>query len=226
MALMTVSVNPLRCVDIDLPQPGAAVPTADRLLEYLFAPDAERTIDGFVYRYRELLSNAPVAQLAPAESTILQKLVWPLKQAIGSYCLGDYLAVIALCGLVGEMAAMLLWDISGGPNRPPDEKVHGLLRAESFERAGQEARVDVLKSLGVIDSKTKSEFSTMKNLRREYLHFLSKPHETLHADARKSFVAATNVMAFVLGVSFPSPGVIAFRPELMAYLQAKGATEG
>jgi hypothetical protein len=63
---MTVSVNPLTCLDIDRPQSGAAARTTDRLLEYLFAPEPERTIDGFVRRYRDLLSDDAVAQLAPA----------------------------------------------------------------------------------------------------------------------------------------------------------------
>lgn len=68
-----------------------------------------------------------MSKIAPAQSTILQKLVSPLKQAIGNSCLGDSLAVIALCGLVAEMAAVLLWEISVGPDRAHDEEVQRLL---------------------------------------------------------------------------------------------------
>ncbi len=226
MPQMVVSVNPLRCLDIDLPQPGAPAPSADRLLDYLFAPQAERTIEGFVRRYRELLSGVAVSQLAPGESTILRKLVAPLKQAIGNYCLGDYLAVIALCGHVAEMAAILLWEISEWPNRPAGEEVQKMLRGESFENADQSRRVDVLRFLGVIDSKTKGDFSAIRIARGTYLHILSASHDAIATDARKAFVAAANIMTSVLGVSYPSPGVIAFRPELMAYLNSKGLVEG
>ena len=48
----------------------------------------------------------------PAEPTLLEKLVWPLRHAKGSYALGTHLGCIALCGMVGEMVAILLWDIS------------------------------------------------------------------------------------------------------------------
>lgn len=50
MPLMTVSVNPLTCIEIDLARPGTAGPCADRLLAYLVAPETERTIDAFVRR--------------------------------------------------------------------------------------------------------------------------------------------------------------------------------
>lgn len=227
MPHMLVSLNPLRCLDIDLAQPDTSAPSCDRLLDYLFAPESERTRDAFVRRYRKLLSGAAVSQLAPFESKIMQKLVWPLKQAIASFCLGDYLGVVALCGFVGEMTAILLWEISGGPNRPPDDRVQRLLGgAESFEKADQARRVEVLKFLRMIDSTTKGDFSAIRTTRREYLHYLSQSHEKLEVDARKAFAAATNVMAFLLDVSFPSPGVVSFRPELMAYLKARGTTEG
>lgn len=220
---VAVEVNPLRCLAIESPRPDAPVPTGDQLLDFLFAPDAERTIDAFVQRYREVLSGG-VTPIVPAEPKVLQKLVWPLKQAIGSYCLGNYLAAIALCGLVGEMTAMLLWEISGGASRV-DEDIRRILRAESFEEADQARRVDALKHAGVIDSAIKAEFSAIRTARKQHLHYLSTPNDRLDIDARKAFVATEKVMAFVLGFGVPNPGQLAFRPELMAYLKAKGVAD-
>lgn len=225
MPLMTVSVNPLTCIDIELPRPGAAAPTADRLLDYLFAADAERTIDAFVLRYRELLSGSSVPQFAPVEPTVLQKLVGPLKQAIAGYGLGDYLGVVALCGLVAEMAAMLLWDITNAAQRPRSVRAARLLGHQTFDQLGQEKRVGVLKEMGLIDSTTKAAFSTVRTIRRDYLHYLTMGHERIKDDARKAFVATNSIMMFVIGNEFHD-GQVVLRPELMAYLRQRGVVAG
>jgi hypothetical protein len=112
MPTMSAWINPLRCIPIDAPQPGGApTPDASELLDYLFAPEAERTAEAFAGRYRDVVSVAAAFPFAPAEPTLLQKLVWPLRHAIGSYCLADYLGCVALSGMVGEMVATLLWEI-------------------------------------------------------------------------------------------------------------------
>lgn len=42
MATMRAWINPLRCIPVDVPQPGdPPTPDAARLLDWLFAPDAE-----------------------------------------------------------------------------------------------------------------------------------------------------------------------------------------
>ena len=112
MPVFKVWVNPLMCPEIDLGPGEAANPTAEQMLDYLFAPELDRGCDAFVTRYREIAAVSAPLFVAPAEENILQKLVWPLRHAKGSYALGNYLGCIALCGMVGEMVAILLWDIS------------------------------------------------------------------------------------------------------------------
>jgi len=108
MPLLPEWINPLQCPEIDSQALGSAPPDAARLLDYLFAPEQDRTTGAFVLRYREIASVPGALPVAPSEPTILEKLVWPLRHAKGSYALANYLGCIALCGMVGGMVAVLL----------------------------------------------------------------------------------------------------------------------
>jgi hypothetical protein len=224
-------VNPLKCPEIDLlPHlPGGqpeVTPEADRLLDYLFAPEVDRSLAAFVARYREIAAVADPLPLVPAEPTILEKLVWPLRQAKGSYALGNYIGCIALCGMVGEMVAILLWDISkvALQGHPMTEPAQRAMFGSTFEKLGQERRVDVLRTLNLVDDAAKTAFDSVRNIRRKYLHFLSQTHAQVAPDARRAYEDALKVVAVVLGQSFVK-GAVSLRPDLMAYLTEKGIVQ-
>ena len=50
MSTVSISLNPLMCTAIEI---GGAPTGADRLLDFVMAPDVERTCEAFVCRYRE-----------------------------------------------------------------------------------------------------------------------------------------------------------------------------
>jgi hypothetical protein len=191
-------------------------------LQYLFAPDADSSVEAFVVRYREITPND--LPIAPHESTILGKLVWPLRHAKGSYALGNYLGCIALCGMVGEMVAILLWDICkvklGGPD-PATAKDQEDLFGRPFEKLGQERRVRVLRRLSLIEDEAQAVFDRLRHTRNRYLHFLSQPHDDVASDARRAFADALIVTHLVLGVKGLAGGAVTLRPELMSYLHEK-----
>jgi hypothetical protein len=218
-------INPLKCPEIDLPPHAAAggTPDAERLLDYLYAPEVDRSREAFVARYKEIAAVPDPLFVVPAEPTILEKLVWPLRHAKGSYALGDYLGSIALCGMVGEMVAILLWDISkvalqGHTMSEPEQRS---MLGSSYEKLGQERRVDVLHTLRLVDATTKASFDSLRTIRRKYLHFFSQTHAQVAPDARRAYQDALAVVAVVLGQSFQA-GAVVLRPELMAYLTEKG----
>jgi hypothetical protein len=221
-------INPLKCPELEiLPQlhkdKEPATPAADRLLDYLYAPEIDRRPEAFVARYLEIAAVPDPLAIVPAESTILEKLVWPLRHAKGSYALGNYLSSIALCGMVGEMVAILLWDISrvalqGHPMTDAEQRA---MFGSTFEKLGQERRVDVLHTLNLVDEPTKAAFDSLRAIRRRYLHFLSQAHAQLAPDARRAYEDALKVVAVVLGQKFDN-GKVVLRPELMQYLVDKG----
>jgi hypothetical protein len=224
-------INPLKCPEIDLlPQPSntqpSGPPPADRLLDYLYAPEVDRSREAFVARYKEIAAFADPVLIVPAEPTILTKLVWPLRQAKGSYALGNYVACIALCGMVGEMVAILLWEISkvALQGHPMLEAEQRSMFGSTFEKLGQERRVDILHTLNLVDDPTKAAFDSLRAVRRKYLHLLSQTHADVVPDARRSYEAALKVVAVVLGQTFKD-GAVVLRPDLMAYLAEKGIVQ-
>ena len=226
MPVLKAWVNPLKCPEIDFQSSGSGVPAADRLLDYLFAPELERGCEIFVVRYRELAAVTDPIPMAPAESTILEKLIWPIRQAKGSYALGNYLGCIALCGMVGEMVSILLWDISkvsfrGGVMTEEDQRA---ILGSTFERLGQERRIQVLRGLSLIDDNTKEAFDNLRTIRRKYLHLLSQPHAQVAPDAKQAYKDTLHVVAVVLGQTF-TDGAVVLRADLMAYLTEKGLVE-
>ena len=224
-------INPLKCPEIDLlPNvPGTEVgepPAPDRLLDYLYAPEVDRSPAAFVARYKEIATVPDPFPVVPAEPTILEKLVWPLRHAKGSYALGNYVGCIALCGMVGEMVAILLWDISKVvlQSQVMTEAQQRALFGSSFERLGQERRVDILHTLKLLDDPTKGAFDSLRAVRRKYLHLLSQTHAQVAPDARRAYEDALKVVAVVLGQTFKQ-GAVVLRPDLMAYLVEKGVAQ-
>jgi hypothetical protein len=94
----------------------------------------------------------------------------------------------------------------------------------TFEKLGQERRVDVLRTLNLVDDAAKTAFDSVRNIRRKYLHFLSQTHAQVAPDARRAYEDALKVVAVVLGQSFVK-GAVSLRPDLMAYLTEKGIVQ-
>lgn len=101
MSFFRAWVHTLTCLEVDPDPASTASPTAEQLLDYLFAPNLEKGSKAFVLRYREITTDDTLF-LAPAEPNILEKLVWPPRHAKSSYALGNHIGCIALCGMVGS----------------------------------------------------------------------------------------------------------------------------
>lgn len=145
MRLMNAWINPLAFLDVDGPpaptSPGQ--PTPEAVLGFICPPETSSDVAALVRRYKEIASEPVALAVVPAEQRILDKLVWPLRHAKASYMVGNYLAVIALAGMVAEMVALLRWEVAeislnGRPITAQDEKA---LFGTTFERLGQERRL-------------------------------------------------------------------------------------
>ncbi len=219
-------VNPLAFLEVD--EPWAGVRKGEVLLEhvlqFLCTPGSSNAVGDLVERYKRVSVENPRLFAAPAEERLLERLIWPLRQAKGSFMLGNYLGTISLCGMVAEMAAILLFDLGKVQlNRTPlDEGKQRALFGSRFEKLGQERRVEVLAAYGMIDQPLRAAFDLIRTRRRRYLHLWSADHASLESDAIECFKAAVLVVVRALGLSVDN-GKLILRREVLEYLAQHNA---
>ena len=224
-------INPLAFLEADEPWASSTQekPTSDAVLRFL-CPAEERfdfDIGRLLSRYRQISSEPVRLFVAPAEQRILDKLIWPLRNAKSSFMVGNYLATISLSGMVAEMVAILLWEITdsqinGRTMTTKDEKT---LFGNEFEKLGQERRVLVLSAYGVIDDTTKSNFDKIREVRRNYLHLWSKDHDRIPSDGIQCFHAAVALVVTAIGQGIQE-GRFVLNPRLMQYLDRRSNSQG
>ena len=180
---MMAYVNPLAFLEID--EPWASVIKSDLTLEgvlrYLTLPDLESNLESIVQRYKQISIENPRVSISPDNSNILKKIIWPLKQAKGSYILGNYIGTISLCGFVSEMIALMVFDITDKKinNQDLDKVLQRELFGSEFEKLGQDRRIEILKVYGIISKETYKLYKEIKDIRRKYIHFWSSKLEGL-----------------------------------------------
>jgi len=181
--LIEVFLNPLQFLEID--EPWAAFqkegPSLEAVLGFICTPGIGSDLKNIIKRYREISVEKTRLFAAPHEQRILDKLVWPLRNAKAAYMCGNYLGTIALCGMVAEMVAMLLFEITHFHlnNRPMSEKDQISVFGRKFEKLGQDRRVQILSAYGVINKNLEDAFEGIRKIRNRYLHLWSQDHEQL-----------------------------------------------
>lgn len=218
-------VNPLAFLEVD--QPWAQINkepiTFESIIKYICTPGLKSDLQSLIDRYKEISLEPARLSIAPVENRILTKLVWPLRQAKACYMTGNYLGTIALCGMVAEMVAILLFDISdlaiNGKKLTKEDEI-GFWGSE-FEKLNQERRVSILRTYNLIDDQIKSSFNLIRTKRRGYLHISSQDHSTLASDAVEVFKAASTVVIKAIGQDIDN-GKILLNPALIRYLEKEG----
>lgn len=214
-------INPLAFLEVDLPWASlnGAKPTLESVLRYLCPLGEDFAIEKLLDRYREISTEPVRLFFAPAERRVLDKLIWPLRNAKASYMVGNYLGTISVAGMVAEMVAMLIWEmaethINGRRMSKAEEE---LLFGRDFEKLGQERRVSVLSAYGLIDGETKSNFEKIRQIRRQYLHLWSQDHDQLPTDGVQSFLASVSLVLTAIGQDVRE-GRFILSPGLARYL--------
>jgi len=178
-------------------------------------------LEKYVAAYAEITGQEPMSQIfiAPFEPLVMEKLIWPLRQAKANYVAGNYVATIALCGLVGEMVTILLMEmhlqrtLSGA----------ALEKAiASFEEAGQAARINKLTKAQAVTAPQTSRLSLIREKRNKYLHAFSRPHDDPKKDARTLFVAAAKMVAeTITAPPVFREGKLVLNPHFTEYLRKR-----
>ncbi len=218
-------INPLQLIELDKPwsDPANNDVTTEEILNFICTPGEDNSVKDLIGRYKEISQEKKRLSIAPAEERILEKLVWPLRHAKADYMVGNYLGTISLSGMVAEMVAILWFELSEISFNKKilrnNEQKH--IFGREFEKLGQQRRVEILHSFNVISDEIKTDFDTIRTLRRKYLHLWSQDHDRIPKDASKSFFSAVSIVVEVIGQDFRN-GMVLINPKLVKYLEKKG----
>ena len=193
-------------------------------MRFLCTPGLNPAVNSIAERYDEITSKEERQFWAgPDEPRILNKIVWPLRHAKAGYLVGNYLGSIALCGVVAEMLAILLFEMSEVNVRkdPMSVEQERRLFGYKFESLGQKRRVEVLLGLGSIDEPLAKMFDEIRRIRRRHLHIFSESHESLPEDSILAYTTAVSLVVTVIGQDVTNGG-ITYKPEMARYLAEKG----
>lgn len=218
-------VNPFEFLPERLAAMGGASceVTLESVLEFLCTPGLDSDVMALIGRYREIRSQSDPPAVVPNEEDIVRRLVWPLRQAMAAYMLGNYLGTIALCGMVSEMVAIMIFEIAepeiNGSTMGSNEQER--LFGSTFEKLNQHRRVSILYAYGLIDDALKTSFDRIRTTRRQYLHLWSKGHDGLPGDAVTCYHDAQTILNSVLAGPVRD-GHVVLNSRLIRYLRAKG----
>lgn len=201
-----------------LDSPESPRPGTQDLLRFLNDPSKPLTPEHFLEGYEiisEYENSLPVDHV-PDSPQILTKLVWPLRHAKASFMLGNHLGAIALCGMIGEMVAILCWEMEEFQPR-----TRYRISLPEFERKGQQGRVYELSKAGIINPMLEQWFDKIRETRREHLHFFSKSPPNTPADALICYRIACGLVSWIIGCRAGAPAG-QLNPGLLEWLDRKG----
>ncbi|MFH1538383.1 MAG: hypothetical protein ABIH66_05450 [bacterium] len=176
----------------------------------------------------EVSSNDYEMSFVPPQQPVIDKIVLPLFSAKTNYCLANYLACIAMCGLACEMTIIFIYDLIHAQCDMKliekfiskfgdyEEWNHGrriknLKKLKNqYKSFGKELKrelklfFELLNKYPILDNS-----KTVMDLRRKYLHFISADHGNLKADALETYNATFQLVksAVALELHIGSAGV-------------------
>jgi len=221
--MIEAQINPLIFWGLDEPILNPIDLDYESFVKYACNPNLDVSIDELSKRYKQICSKEKRLSIVPNEKRIMNKMIWPLKYAKSNYIFGNYLGTISLCGLVTEMVAILIFEISDFAinKKPMDNKLQEKIWGRTFENLGQEKRINILHAFGTIDDDIKSKFNVVRSIRRRYLHLWSQDLNQLEPDAKNVYFNTVAIVEKVLGQNFKE-GKYIINPKMIKYLKRTG----
>jgi hypothetical protein len=190
-----------------------------RMIKHVLELAPEAVPNDYLDRYVEASHQENYLSVFPHTDKIFERFLTPLKSAKRCYCIGEFLATVELSAHVGEMLALLVWEMSEIKinGKPADVALQKALWGREFEKLGQEQRIDILKGLGAISEADTQLMDYLRTTRRTYFHFWSAPIGNLRTDALRCFIKLSQLVKSILQIEFDN-GALKMNPLLVAYI--------
>lgn len=174
---------------------SAEVDVQKLLFDLIAQPESPLSLANIAHLYLDLSKAEKQLFVYLLDDLMLSKILWPLKSAKACYCLGQYLACIALCGFISEMLIIVLYDAKHAMKQPNRQNL-----MSRFERDGQQKRINKIEKLELVDAHFVQSMKEICEIRRQHLHFITNKGATLARDAAKAFEIVSSLIMPVLAV--------------------------
>lgn len=197
--------------------PGTLFELQSDLLKSFFNLPSAILSREILERYVEATTEETHTSIVPHTKDIFERLLKPLKSAKKNYCLKEYPATIALCGVAGEMLAILLWKINDVKLKGTQitEKEEVGLFGRSFEKLGQEQRLRILTTFKFINKEQHDSFFLIKEGRRPYLHLWTANFEHEKEEALNILKKTFQLFKEITGIGLATAGSVKVNPLLL-----------
>lgn len=165
--------------------------------------------DKILYRYLETTNSNLYMGIVPHTDTIADRLIDPLTCAKREYCLGEYISTIALCGIVGEMIALMIWKMNDVKlnTKQIDDKSEINIFGKSFEELDQYRRINILFEFKFITEKQRKLLDELRIIRTPHLHRWKKGEIDLKANALKAYSISFSLFKEIANISYTADKV-------------------
>jgi len=181
-----------------------------------------------IERFAEVSPVELYLPIVPDEQKLVDRLLRPLKSAKRLYSLGEFLATIALSGLVGESLAMLVYRMQKpalhGQSIAADQEKQ--LFGRDFDSLDQSRRIEILRCFGFINDGQKQLFSDIRGIRNKYLHLWDVNTTQVQVDAKKCFLSAMRLFKEISGLASNDGGQLVMNPYFLKYLKDQETKSG
>lgn len=191
-----------------------------RMLRHVLEFPPEHLDRSVLERYVKVSAAETYTAIFPHTDKLFARFLLPFRSAKRTYCLGEYLASIELSAHLGEMLALLLWQITPKVlnGKPMDAVAEKAIWGVEFEKLGQEKRIDLLQTFGAVSADDAMHLDFLRATRRKYFHFWSSGTEALPDDALACFLRLSSLVRSVLQIEYEN-GAVKLNPLLSAYLE-------
>ena len=161
-------------------------------------------------------------KVVPCDKRLNAKLVAPLRQAYAAFLLGNFLGTLALCGLISEMLTIFRFEIARFQVNGHDmtvEDQEGIF-GKRFERLGQDRRISILETYGVINNEVATSLRKIYKIRNRYMHYWTKEHDALENDTFQALLAVIDSLLRIFP-QYYEKGAMQIHPEILRYFERK-----
>ncbi len=216
---ISVQLNPLMFIEFDeaFNQKKADLET---VLGFLCWPGSDHKVEDLKTRYDYINRISNKLKLAPVEKNLLEKVIWPLRQAKASFVLSNYIGTVSTCGFIAEMIVILLFNISSinvNANAIGIDYQKNMF-GDAFENLGQSRRINVLYAFKILDDKKRSILLEIKKIRNRYMHFFSRDYESLKKDAKRIYEKTEEIVMLIIGQEIKD-GKFLLNADLLRYIE-------